>query len=520
MGRQSVILDQYERPIERMNGKPRRELFEAAIAANPFRRRAQASYDAARDSTETQNHWAHADSLDSDAANRREVRDRLRSRSRYEAGSNAYYDGPLSTHVNMLVGVGPTLRMLTDDREWNQQVEKDFYDWAEKIQLARKLWCLCHAYVQDGEGFGLLQTNPMLDHQVQLDVMLLEAEQCQTPRLPYMERGYTDGIRFDDFNNILHYDILPTHPGSSQHAAYQDPVPVGPREVLHWFKLKRPGAHRGVPACTSSLNTGANSRRWREAILAAAETAADISVLLESAYPPSEDDLDPLVPLSALQFQKRMMVTLPNSVKAHQMESEHPNATHESFHRSLVAEGVRPLGQPINVAQGDSSNYSFASGKLDTICYRAEINIERAVCDLLILNRIFRMWFAEYVLVTGRLEMRGESAHQWDWPRHPVIDEESDARANETKLRTGTTSLRQVYSDAGEDYDDALEVQARDTFGEVNDENVDKMRKINALKNTPGHAIAYVAVLLGVQLPAAERPSASPSRPKIAPEAA
>ena len=45
--------------------------------------------------------------------------------------------------------------------------------------------------------------------------------------------------------------------------------------VLHWFKMRRPGQHRGVPECASTLNTGAAARRWREATLAAAETVRD-----------------------------------------------------------------------------------------------------------------------------------------------------------------------------------------------------------------------------------------------------
>jgi hypothetical protein len=43
--------------------------------------------------------------------------------------------------------------------------------------------------------------------------------------------------------------------------------------MLHLFALERPGQHRGVAEMKSTLNTGAASRRWREATLASAETA-------------------------------------------------------------------------------------------------------------------------------------------------------------------------------------------------------------------------------------------------------
>jgi capsid protein len=488
MATKLAILDASGNPIIR---DTRRE-------AAPQRRRANLTYDAARDSEEYRRHWANTDALDPDCANSRAVRLKLMHRSRYEEGSNGFYNGTIKTHSDLLVGIGPTLRMLTRNRNFNQVVERDFYKWSQRIQLRRKLWCMSHARTMDGEAFGLLQTNPMLPMGgVQLDLTLIEAEQCHTP-YPQLEAGYIDGIHKDRYDNILWYDVLPYHPGAAQQFLNTEPIRVSPNQMLHWFKLKRPGEHRSVPSMTSTLNLGASARRMREATLRKAEIQADFSVLLESTFPPDPDDQQ-VSAWTTQEIDKGMMTMLPDGMKSSPLTVDTPSAEYGSFNRGLRNEESRPLGQPLNLTLGDSSTYSFASGKLDFIAYRTALNIEREDCNDLVLDPLFEEWFEEWSVVGTRED--GPPTHQWDWPAHPVIDAVAEAEATNTKLKNGTIAVRDVYTDQSQDFEDKLQVMAEDTFGEASEENIEKMRKIIVLKNTPEKALPFVAQLLGVELP-------------------
>lgn len=479
-----------------VNGKPRAELLSAMNGT-----RANLSFDAARAGSDLDAHFRFADSLDPDSSYSQGVRNTLIKRSRYEQGSNGIYDGIITTHCNMLVGVGPTLRMLTKSRNFNQLVEREFFAWMQKVQLRRKLWAMCHSRTGDGESFAILQNNPAFSG-VQLDFKPIEPEQCQTPYGNLEPNGYVDGIRYDEYNNVTAYDILPYHPGANFQIQSQDAETVSAAGVLHWFKLKRPGAHRGVPDCTSSLAVGAHSRRHREATVAAAETAANLSAISTTNHSPSHDEPDPVAPFTGVPLMKNTWLFNPMGWDIHQMKAEHPNATYADFHRLQTSETARPLSMPYNAAACDSSTYSFASGKLDTLCYRAALDVERQDCNDLVLDRLFAAWFREWRLVfDGEIdpETITTPAHQWDWPAHPVIDEVSSASATKTKLESGTTTLRQVYSEQGQDYEDALFVMAEDWFGESTEENVAKARQINALRSVSQHAIPYVAQLLGLQ---------------------
>lgn len=484
--------------MEVANGKPRPDALALMLnSRSPASSRARLTYDAARDSTEFAKHWANADALDADAANSFAVRQGLRNRSRYEAGSNAFYAGIMRTHVNLLVGCGPKLRMLSDNRNFNNAIEESFFDWAEQVGLAAKLRTMAHAKIQDGEAFALLQRNPAIEHDVQLDLMLIEAEQVQTPYLPFDDPNYVDGIKLDGLGNVLWYDVLPQHPGSAVYTRLLDPVKVPARSMLHWFTAERPGQHRGIPAMTSSLNVGAAARRMREAVLAAAETAADLNVVATTQLTP-DTTTDPMAPFSTIPIQKRMLTIAPSGWDLSHMKSEHPNSTYEGFMRSHIMEGARPISQPINAAMCDSSTYSFASGKLDTLCYRAELNSERDECNAKALDHIFREWYAEYALIRRR---RFTPLKQWDWPAHPVIDVEAEARATDTDLKNGMTTFRDAYSARGEDYDDKLQTMARDWFGEVDESTIGKARQIQLLRNVSKESLPYVAAVIGVTLP-------------------
>lgn len=434
----------------------------------------RATYDAARTTDEFSNYWANADTYDADSANSRDVRQVLVSRSRYEIGNNGYADGIAQTYATDLVGLGPNLRMQTSSSAFNRMIEAEWYLWTKAIQFRRKFWTMAHAKFSDGESIGVMRRNPRVRHPLKLDVVLIETEQCQTPFLPYGETGYIDGIRFDDFGNPVYYDILRGHPGAvNSLTTTLVPEQVAADRVLHWFKMRRPGQHRGVPESASTLNTGAAARRWREATLAAAETAADFTVFLKTGFQP--DQMANVAPMSKLDISKRMFTALPNGWDPFQLKAEHPSAMYEAFHDQLINEQARPANMPKNKAKCDSSDYNYASGRLDHQTYYAALDVERQDANDLVLDPLFGLWFDMAIVKYGWLGGDPEAvsaaarSHLWDWPKHRVADVESEANAIETRLQSGQVGLHQVYSDAGFDLEDEIPAMA-ETFGVTEDE--------------------------------------------------
>lgn len=450
-----------------------------SMAAGSTHHVIKASYDAARTTDEFKNYWANADALDADSANSKAVRQRLVQRSRYEVGSNGYADGMVQTYANYLVGIGPSLRLQTGSTGFNQMVEREWSRWSKAVQLRRKLWCMAHAKVQDGEAFAMIRNNPRLRHPIGIDLVLFETEQCQTPRLPYNVPGYIDGIIFDEFGNPEFYDVLKYHPGGQFNGSivsiYGEPERIPAKFILHWYMLRRPGQHRGVPEFKSTLNVGASSRRWREATVGAAETAAEFTAVLQTAFQP--DEMDAVTPMSTLDIQKRMMTALPAGQALSQMRAEHPNATYEAFHEAQISEQARPKNMPLNIAKCDSSKYNYASGRLDHQTFFSALDVERQDGNDLVLDPLFALWFEQASLFYGWVgNPQSPPLYSWDWPKHPVADIVSEANSTDTRLKNGSESLTKVYANEGRDYADEIQQLAND-YGVSEDEAKQMIRQ-------------------------------------------
>jgi len=459
------ILDEFGRPVAGKKATPQIQALQRP------KRPVEATYDAARDTTDMQNYWANADAYDADSANSKAVRAKLVQRARYEVANNGYADGIVQTHANYVMGTGPSLRMRTRNKNLNAMIEAAWQQWTKAVQLRRKLWCMTHAKVQDGETFGLLRNNPRLRSPVDLDLILIETEQVTSPRIIPYAVGYIDGIRYDEFGNPISYDVLKYHPGGQFAWSGTEFEQIPAKWMLHWFMLRRPGQHRGVPEFRSTLNVGASSRRWREATLAAAETAADYAAIIHTNLTP--DGADQVSPLTTVDFDKRMMTALPMGWDVQQMKAEHPGATYEAFHAAQVNEMARPKSIPQNLAMCNSSGYNFASGKLDHGTYFLTIDLERADCEDTVLDPLFDRWFERAILAYGwGFDATLAARHSWDWPHHPIGDPESEANAVDKRLKNGSTTLSQVYAEQGLDFEDHIAEMATD-YGL----SVDQMRE-------------------------------------------
>jgi capsid protein len=281
-----------------------------------------------------------------------------------------------------------------------------------------------------------------------------------------------DGIEPDEFGNPAIYHILRQHPGGNHLSFIDDTVDVAARFVLHWFQLTRGGQFRGVCEFKSSLNTGASSRRFREATVGAAESAADINVVLQTLFAP--EDIDSLVPFEQAQFRKRMMVAMPDGWGAHQIKGEHPNATYVDFLKSQLTETGRPKSIPHGLTACDSSDANFASGKLDREAFYAALDVDREDGNDTVLDPLFSLWWAEAVLeYSWNADPASPPPVFWQWPRYPVADAVAAAEAIDKNLRNGSTHLAAVYDEAGKDIEDELPVMAA-TYGVT----VDEMRVI------------------------------------------
>jgi len=419
-------------------------------------------YDAAQTTDDNRRHWANADSLSAAAANSLDVRKKVRERARYEVANNCYLNGMVQTLANDCIGTGPRLQMLTDDAALNDRIEELFSDWAREVHLAAKLRTMRHAKAVDGEVFAVLTTNKLLESPIKLDLQLVECDRVTSPWLA-MTATDVDGIRFDVFGNPIEYCVFRSHPGDLtgdltfdwQSAEY----------VIHWFKSTRPGQQRGISEIMPALPLSAILRRYTIAVLEAAETAANFAAVLQTDAPADaiDDAEDPAVtpatPWSLIELERRMATVLPEGWKLGQMTAQQPTTTYPEFKREIINEMARCVLMPRNIAAGDSSDYNYASGRLDHQGYFKAKRVEQDDGEEWVVDRIQSAWLRE-ALVRDLALLSGRVPHTWFWDGTEHVDPLKEAKAQEARLKNNTTTLADEHGRQGNDWQKKLRQRA------------------------------------------------------------
>jgi len=425
----------------------------------------RAKFDSAQTTPDNRRHWGNADYLSANAAANPEVRRILRSRARYEVANNSYARGIVLTLANDVIGTGPRLQMLLGegaDKGLNQLIEREFVAWAKAVNLPGKLRTMRMARAQDGETFAVLFDNPALETQVQLDLRLVEADQVTTPdRTPGKQA--VDGIVFDTAGSPVEYHVLKAHPGDGAGGFGRDYDRVPAAAMVHWFRQDRPGQSRGLPDILPALPLFAQLRRYTLAVIAAAESAANIAIFMKTTAPPGGEaaDVDAGV---TMEFEPNMAVFGPEGWEPMQIRAEQPATTYGEFKHEILNEIARCLNMPFNVAAGNSAGYNYSSGRLDHQTYYKSIRVEQAHLAEVVLDRILAAWLYEASLTPEFAVLRGVRSvpHQWFFDGAEHVDPAKEANAQATRLTSNTTTLAIEYARQGRDWETELRQRAKE----------------------------------------------------------
>lgn len=459
------------------------------------------SYDSAATNRNNERHWQYTDSFSADSANSRSVRKIIRERARYEVGSNSYAKGIVETLTNDLIGSGPRIKFLMENKERAESLGRRWLEWFTYNNIPEKLRTMKKAKTVDGETFGILTTNPNSELENKLDVRPIECDRITSPHIGInLEPNNIDGVILDNHGYVAKYFMLTTHPGDGGISFGTKFAEVLPMSMLHWFRSDRPEQHRGLSELTPALPLFAMLRRYTLAVVDSAESAANQSGVIKTSTSDSED-IDDLEPLDPVEMDRNVWTTLPLGWDISQIKAEQPTTTYPEFKKEILNEIARCLNMPRNIATADSSGYNYASGRLDHQTYDLSIDVERSDAEIELLNPITSAWWQEETLSTGRRE--DTPPHIYLWSDRPHVDPVKEANAGKTKLAAGLTNLAIEYAKDGRDWKAALlqraeELKFCDENGipvpEQSEESDANAEMIDAIVETIQEAMSHAAV--------------------------
>jgi lambda family phage portal protein len=253
--------------------------------------------------------------------------------------------------------------------------------------------------------------------------------------------------------------------------------------MLHWFRKDRVGQVRGLSELAPGLELFALLRRFEMATVTAAEFAASLAGVMETPVP-TDGKAYPTIPFDTAEFERGLLLNLPNGHKLNQLKAEHPATTFEMFEKALLRQLASSLDIPFGIAVGDHSSYNYSSGRLDNQSFLQTIRVERGQCQRQILEPVFREWLNEatkipHLLPDGLSALPENIPHVWHWDGMPHVDPKKENEAKKINVDNNMQTLASVYAERGEDWEEALEQIARER---------EKQRELNIVPIVPGAA--------------------------------
>jgi len=378
----------------------------------------------------------------------------VRARSRHEMRNSGYLAGIVRTWATDVVGPrGPTLKIFSEDEEFNQALEYWWDWWTKRSDAGRRLtfaeWLRLGETQQWQAGEDLAQLVWVDDGEpLSFRVRSLEPDLLATPYGLTMDDDVVMGVRLGDAGEPLRYYVQEEFPllGMVMMTASGRYHELEAREVIHDYRSGRPGQTRGMPWLTPVLDAATIYRDWIKTCLVAQQHAAKFSVVLTTEHPDAEfDDLDDELP--TWDLEGGVAATFPRGWKAGQIRPEHPSTSFAEFSAEVMRQIARPVSMPLLRARCDASGANYTSGRMDVLCYWREVETREAELETRKCDRCL----AE---VQREAELRGLTPPApprwwaaWGWAKAPVIDDYKAAQATKLRIETGTSSLAEEIPD-------------------------------------------------------------------------
>jgi len=434
----------------------------------------KAAYDNAELSPELNELFARAQHESGLSGADPQARRTLIDRSRYEIlQANAWFKGAVRSAVNWVIGRGPFLECkIEGNPDAARLIESKFNAWFKSVKGARKLRVMSYAKITDGSGLAAVTNKkPVGKSKVTLNFVPFEDEQIKQPfgKLSgedWQKNYFLDGKDVDENGDAIRYWVLPNHP-------VEDPViqpePISANFIIDVFNWERPSQHRGIPELATSIGKGPMMRIYEKSVLDAATTAAKHTVLLETSIDKFDTDMvaDIFQPVEAgvqEPIHYGTQAYLPAGVKASQMKAEQPTSTYSEFTRANVASAARPIGQPSQVATGDSAGMNFAGGQLGRQDYELDVDVQRQDWETECLDKLLSHWLLEAALlgeIPEEFALIDSLSHEWRWTRRRHQDTNREYTGRAKACQSGLTSPAFWQEDDGVDPEEEDMASAR-----------------------------------------------------------
>jgi len=354
----------------------------------------------------------------------------------------------------------------TGDHEVDTKIEKYWQKWCDNCDFLGRhnfttlLQLAVTAMLRDGDcGFIIVRDGE------DLKLQSVEADRIGSPYDRTDTDKYIGGINVDEYGRPVSYTIF-TRTINNQ---YISPTDIVAKEFIHLFDAARLDEYRGRSAFATALNA---TRDLQEAIKAEVQAIKYASyqsgvITTESGAADAGDyfargnsnDQGQVARLQSLDPGTVNYLTA--GEKMEMFKSDRPTGAFGEFIRLIQAHICMSVGLPYGFAF--DADKSGPMARMEAAMAERTFLRWRGLLEGQFLNRIKNIILldaaARGLVPDSEFLLDG----RWCWPAKVSIDYGREANADINLWKAGLKTAGQIYSDMGEDYEEALRARAKES---------------------------------------------------------
>ncbi len=407
---------------------------------------------------------------------------KLRERSRDLCRNTPLAVGAISTALTNTVGTGLKLQSRIDRDvirmndtqadQWEAKTEREFRLWTEsqECDAARTLnfasiqELTFRQTLENGDVFTLTPRFKRGDFPYMLKLQTVEADRVCNEKWGQNTDLLTEGIQKDTNGAPTAYHILNQHPGSDIASRKSFTWTIVPafgsrtnlRNVIHSFRVLRPGQTRGVPYLAPVIESLKMLDRYTEAELMAAVIAAMFTVFIKSESGDTNFDLTGMGEETGatstdtdLKLGNGAIVGLAKGEDIATANPNRPNAVFDMFVTAIMEQIGTALEIPYEIIVRHFSS-SFSASRAALLEAWRFFRGRRAWLAQNFCQPIYEIWLYE-AIASGRIAAPGYFADPlirksyegalWVGDSPGYIDPQRDITAARERLELGISTL-------------------------------------------------------------------------------
>jgi lambda family phage portal protein len=413
---------------------------------------------------------------------------KLRDRARQLCRDNDYARQALRAIEGNVVGQGipfqSQVRMLRGgrlDATVNGQVESAWKRWtkAQYCHTAGKLTfhdierLVVRSVAESGEVFIRLVKQPFGGSAVPLALEVLEADLLDDGLNGRSQQGneIRMGVEVDTWGRPLAYHFLAYHPGdyqfSNQQISTQRHKRVPADEVIHLYRMERPGMTRGVTWFASAIQRLHHLQGYEQAEVVRARASSSLMGFVES--PEGELQGDEVFEGERVSnFEPGVFKYLAPGEKVTVPQLDAPDGQFEPFLRAMLRALAAGVGCSYETVSRDFSQTNYSSSRLSLLEDRDHWRILQNWLIENLHQRVFDVWLdmavlsgalplANYELQADRYKAVRWMPRGWAW-----VDPAKEVEAYAMAVRNGFKTLAEVVAEQGGDLEELMQARRQE----------------------------------------------------------